>query len=205
MQQELLYEPIQHCRDTQQALPSTGFRDRDSLDRCRRILPCEQLSCDGLPMPLQVSHQLLALHPIDPRRSTVGHHGFPRRVPVLRAQRFLHQLFIHGFLSLELIRLDSTPPKSAFPGFTGCASSCLATAAAEVATLRVSGVSRLSGSLQVEPSLLILRPLAPPAFRSGLFATTASADSSQCLHREVSPGKVPELSMRAIWLYLMRL
>jgi hypothetical protein len=40
---------------------------------------------------------------------------------------------------------------------------------------------------------------------AGLFATTASADSSRALAREASPGKVHELSARAVRLYPMRL
>jgi hypothetical protein len=39
----------------------------------------------------------------------------------------------------------------------------------------------------------------------GFFATTASADFSQTLIREISPGKVLKLSARAAKLYLMRL
>jgi len=52
--------------------------------------------------------------------------------------------------------------------------------------------------------LLVLQPFAPPGFPS-FFATTASADFSQTLIREISPGKVLKLSARAAKLYLMRL
>jgi len=52
--------------------------------------------------------------------------------------------------------------------------------------------------------LLVLRPFAPPRFR-GFLATTASADFSQTLIREISPGKVLKRSARAAKLYLMRL
>lgn len=52
--------------------------------------------------------------------------------------------------------------------------------------------------------LSILQPFAPPRFR-GFFATMASADFSQTLIREISPGKVLKLSARAAKLYLMRL
>ena len=40
---------------------------------------------------------------------------------------------------------------------------------------------------------------------SGFFVTTASADFSSALAEEISPGKVQNLSFRAVWLYLMRL
>ena len=40
---------------------------------------------------------------------------------------------------------------------------------------------------------------------SGFFATTASGDFSPALAEEISPGKVQNLSSRAVRLYLMRL
>jgi hypothetical protein len=40
---------------------------------------------------------------------------------------------------------------------------------------------------------------------SGFFVTTASGDFSSALASEISPGKVQNLSSRAVWLYLMRL
>lgn len=52
--------------------------------------------------------------------------------------------------------------------------------------------------------LLVLRPFAQPCFQ-GFFATTASADFSRTLIREISPGKVLKLSARAAKLYLVRL
>lgn len=52
--------------------------------------------------------------------------------------------------------------------------------------------------------LLVLQPFAPPCFQ-GFFATTASADFSNTLVLEFSPGKVLKLSARAAKLYLMRL
>ena len=51
---------------------------------------------------------------------------------------------------------------------------------------------------------VILRPFAPPPF-GGFLTTTASADFSQTLIRETSPGKVLKLSARAAQLYPMRL
>jgi len=50
-------------------------------------------------------------------------------------------------------------------------------------------------------------PLALGSFRlsTAIFASTASADSSRALAPEVSPGKVHELSARAVRLYQMRL
>mgnify|MGYP000857390572 FL=1 len=51
---------------------------------------------------------------------------------------------------------------------------------------------------------VVLQPFASRPFRRFL-ATTASADSSQALTREVSPGKVPRLSARIARLYLIRL
>lgn len=56
----------------------------------------------------------------------------------------------------------------------------------------------------IDRLLLVLRPFAPAAF-TAFIATTASADSSPALTGEVSPGKVHELSARAVRLYLMRL
>jgi len=50
----------------------------------------------------------------------------------------------------------------------------------------------------------VLRPFAPPAL-PGFFATTAYADSCPALTRQVSPGKVQNLSPRADRLYPMRL
>ena len=47
-------------------------------------------------------------------------------------------------------------------------------------------------------------PSLQPRYRA-FFATTASADFSQTLIREISPGKVLKLSARAAKLYLMRL
>ena len=44
-----------------------------------------------------------------------------------------------------------------------------------------------------------------PRRYSGFFATTASADFSRPFAREISPGKVQNLSSRAVRLYLMRL
>lgn len=52
--------------------------------------------------------------------------------------------------------------------------------------------------------LSVLRPFALPGFQ-GFFATMASADFSQTLIREISPGKGLKLSARAAKLYLMRL
>jgi hypothetical protein len=52
--------------------------------------------------------------------------------------------------------------------------------------------------------LLVLLPFALPSF-PGFFATTASADFSNTLMLEISPGKVLKLSARAAKLYLMRL
>jgi hypothetical protein len=52
--------------------------------------------------------------------------------------------------------------------------------------------------------LLVLQPFAPPYFQ-GLFANTASADFSQTLAWEISPGKVLKLSARAAKLYLVYL
>ena len=52
--------------------------------------------------------------------------------------------------------------------------------------------------------LLVLPPFAPPSF-PGFSATTASADFSNTLILEISPGKVLKLSARAAKLYLMRL
>lgn len=52
--------------------------------------------------------------------------------------------------------------------------------------------------------LSILQPFAPARFQAFL-ATTASADFSQTLIQEISPGKVLKLSARAAKLYLMRL
>ena len=53
--------------------------------------------------------------------------------------------------------------------------------------------------------LLSLGSLALRSFRlsTALFTTTASADSSDALALEASPGKVHELSTRAVRLYLM--
>jgi hypothetical protein len=51
---------------------------------------------------------------------------------------------------------------------------------------------------------LLLRPLAPRALPR-FFATTASADFSLALTKEISPGKVQNLSPRAARLYRMRL
>jgi hypothetical protein len=50
--------------------------------------------------------------------------------------------------------------------------------------------------------LLVLRPFALLGFPS-FFTTTASADFSQTLIQEISPGKVLKLSARAAKLYLM--
>jgi len=52
--------------------------------------------------------------------------------------------------------------------------------------------------------LWVLWPFALPCF-PGFFATTASADFSDTLIAEISPGKVLKLSARAAKLYLMRL
>ena len=52
--------------------------------------------------------------------------------------------------------------------------------------------------------LLVLRSFAPAAF-TAFFATTTSADFLRTLARKTSPGKVHELSARAVWLYPMRL
>jgi hypothetical protein len=52
--------------------------------------------------------------------------------------------------------------------------------------------------------LSVLRPFARPCFQ-GFFATTASADFSHILIREISPGKTLKLSARAAKLYLIRL
>jgi len=52
--------------------------------------------------------------------------------------------------------------------------------------------------------LLVLQPFALPSF-PGFFATTASADFSNTLILEISPGKALKLSARAAKLYLMRL
>jgi hypothetical protein len=52
--------------------------------------------------------------------------------------------------------------------------------------------------------LLVLKPFALLCFQS-FFATTASADFSNTLILEISPGKVLKLSARAAKLYLMRL
>ena len=52
--------------------------------------------------------------------------------------------------------------------------------------------------------LLVLQPFAPACFQA-FPATTASADFSQTLTREISPGKVLKLFARAAKLYLMRL
>jgi len=61
-----------------------------------------------------------------------------------------------------------------------------------------AGVARLIAlSCSFGPSL---RPAFP-----ALFATTASADCSRALTRKLSPGKVHELSARAVRLYQMRL
>ena len=51
---------------------------------------------------------------------------------------------------------------------------------------------------------MVLRPFAPVAFTT-FFTTTTSADSSCALTREGSPGKVRQLSARAVRLYLTRL
>lgn len=50
--------------------------------------------------------------------------------------------------------------------------------------------------------LLVLPPFALPSFQ-GFPATTASADFSNTLILEISPGKVPKLSARAAKLYLI--
>ena len=50
----------------------------------------------------------------------------------------------------------------------------------------------------------VLRPFAPAALPA-FFATTASADFSAILTAEISPGKVQNLSPRAVWLYPLRL
>ena len=75
-------------------------------------------------------------------------------------------------------------------------------------------------SYRVLPSRLPVRlptPVSPLALFFGslalrsallsqcLLATMASADFSGALTPELSPGKVSELSKRAVWLYLMRL
>jgi hypothetical protein len=52
--------------------------------------------------------------------------------------------------------------------------------------------------------LLVLQPFAPSCFHDFL-TNTASADFSQTLAQEISPGKVLKLSARAAKLYLMRL
>jgi hypothetical protein len=52
--------------------------------------------------------------------------------------------------------------------------------------------------------LLVLLPFALPSFQ-GFFATMASADFSNTLILEISPGKALKLSARAAKLYLMRL
>jgi len=52
--------------------------------------------------------------------------------------------------------------------------------------------------------LLVLQPFALPSF-PGFYASTASADFSNTLILEISPGKSLKLSARAAKLYLMRL
>jgi hypothetical protein len=51
---------------------------------------------------------------------------------------------------------------------------------------------------------LVLQPFAQPSFQ-GFSATTASADFSNTLILEISPGKALKLSARAAKLYLIRL
>ena len=67
----------------------------------------------------------------------------------------------------------------------------------QATTRSVFGVVGLSVSL-------VLQPFAPVAFTT-FFATTASADFSLALAREISPGKVLKLSTRAARLYTTRL
>ena len=67
-------------------------------------------------------------------------------------------------------------------------------------------VRQLAGRLRVRlpACLLRLRPFAPAAF-TAFIATMASADFCPSLNRQISPGKVHELSGRAVGLYPMRL
>ena len=67
-------------------------------------------------------------------------------------------------------------------------------------------VRQLAGRLRVRlpACLLRLRPFAPAAF-TAFIATVASADFCPSLNRQISPGKVHELSGRAVGLYPMRL
>ena len=76
---------------------------------------------------------------------------------------------------------------------------------AAVATSARFGILRtISGRCLKLACLLVLRPFAQPCFQ-GFLATTASADFSQTLIREISPGKVLKLSARAAKLYRVRL
>lgn len=69
--------------------------------------------------------------------------------------------------------------------------------------IRVLNISPASSSF----SSSVLWFFSPSLHRrySGFFATTASDDFSSTLMEEISPGKVQNLSSRAVWLYLMRL
>ncbi len=124
--------------------------------------------------------QFLRCHPVDPRRSPVAFYHRQSQRTVLVRYHFFDQPLVHRSL-LEGLRTGVLSPSPlARHGFTASASGTLAVATVVVALLEIAGRDLRSQPCEAE---LLLSDLA----------------------KEISPGKVQNLSPRAVRLYLMRL
>ena len=125
----------------------------------------------------------------------------------LLADHLFHPFFVHRFLRRVSPNSALPSPREAHPGSTvpACPCSPLVPPAGKDLAARDSGRSLQLGSSCSSRS-------APWFFGPSLgrhyppfFATTASADFSPVLTREISPGKALNLSLHTAWLYRARL
>ncbi len=144
-------------------------------------------------------------HSVDSRSPRVA---FDRPQGLRHAGRphgHFHQLLVHCFLSsLAAVRL-ARDALGRLPGFTPTDLPRPSDSCRSCRSLGSRATPRSASNASGLASLLVPSALRSSRLSPGLHPTTASADSSGALTPEASPGKVPELSPRAVRLCLVRL
>ncbi len=170
----------------------------------RNVGSRQQLRLNPFPLRLKLILQFRRLHPVDSSRPPVAFHRFQRARPILFRDNLFLQLLVpcspsESFANASMVSSPSAPHRctvSAYPhSRVGYRSGCARNSSPLIAPVSSSFSSSVLWSFS-------------PSLRrrySGFFAPTASADFSFTLVKEISPGKVQNLSPRAVWLYLMRL
>lgn len=161
----------------------------------------KQLVADRRPVLPEVSVQLPGGHAVNTRRAIVAHNRAQRGLGVPAADHLFHHFLMHRVLSGVTHRALLFTADLRLPRLHRL---CFGRPSRVVTAVVAPAGFRPLARGPTAPPLALLRISSALRFARlspDFFATTASADSSCALTREVSPGKVLPLSPRAAQLY----